>query len=68
VLFLPDAATTIDLGPLGNTQENTMPKGQRSTKEAKKPKKDQSPAKPLSPGAVMPTITTIIPERGKKKK
>ena len=45
-----------------------MPKGQRSTKEAKKPKKDQSPAKPLSPGAVMPTITTIIPERGKKKK
>ena len=41
---------------------------QRSTKEAKKPKKDASPAKPISPGAVMPTITTVVPERGKKKK
>lgn len=45
-----------------------MPKGQRSTKEAKKPKKDLSPAKPLSPGAVMPTVVTVVPERGKKKK
>ncbi len=45
-----------------------MPKGQpRSNKEAKKPKKDTSPAKPLSPDAVMPTITTVIVERGKKK-
>ena len=45
-----------------------MPKGQqRSNKESKKPKKDTSPPKPLSPGAVMPTITTVIPERGKKK-
>ncbi|MFM2056263.1 MAG: hypothetical protein RLY71_648 [Pseudomonadota bacterium] len=44
-----------------------MPKGQRSTKEAKKPKKDQSPAKPLSPGAVIPTITTVVPDRSKKK-
>jgi hypothetical protein len=45
-----------------------MPKGQRSGKEAKKPKKDQSPAKPISPGAVMPTITTVVPDRSKKKK
>ena len=45
-----------------------MPKGQRSAKEAKKPKKDTPPPKPLSPGAVMPTITTTVPERGKKKK
>lgn len=44
-----------------------MPKGQRSTKEAKKPKKDKSPSKPISPGAVTPTITTVVPERGKKK-
>ncbi len=45
-----------------------MPKGQRSSKEAKKPKKDQSPSKPLSPGAVVPTVNTVIAERGKKKK
>jgi hypothetical protein len=44
-----------------------MPKGQRSTKEAKKPKKDKSPPKPVSPDAVRPTITTVVPERGKKK-
>ncbi len=45
-----------------------MPKGQRSTKEAKKPKKDKSPSKPVSPNAVMPTITTVVPDRSKKKK
>ena len=46
-----------------------MAKGQqRSNKEAKKPKKDASPSKPLSPGAVMPTMVTVVPERGKKKK
>lgn len=46
-----------------------MPKGQqRSNKEAKKPKKDAGTAKPLSPGVVMPTIVTQVPERGKKKK
>lgn len=45
-----------------------MPKGQRSGKEAKKPKKDQSPSKPLSPGAVSPTVVTVVPERGKLKK
>ena len=41
---------------------------QRSSKEAKKPKKDSAPAKPISPGAVMPTITTVVPDRSKKKK
>ena len=46
-----------------------MAKGQqRSTKEAKKPKKDASPSKPVSPGAVTPTIVTVVPERSKKKK
>jgi len=45
-----------------------MPKGMRSNKEAKKPKKDSSPAKPVSPGAIPHTITTVVPERGKKKK
>lgn len=46
-----------------------MAKGQqRSSKEAKKPKSDKAPAKPVSPGAVMPTVTTVVMERGKKKK
>jgi hypothetical protein len=40
---------------------------QRSNKEAKKPKKDGSSAKPLSSGAVSAPITTVVPERGKKK-
>ena len=45
-----------------------MAKGQlRSNKEAKKPKKDATSSKPISPVAVMPTVTTAIIERGKKK-
>lgn len=45
-----------------------MPKGQqRNNKEAKKPKKDSTPSKPISPGAVMPTVTTVVPDRSKKK-
>ena len=45
-----------------------MPKGQqRSNKEAKKPKKDSAPPKPISPHAVTPTIVTVVPERSKKK-
>ena len=44
-----------------------MPKGQRSGKEVKKPKKDQSPSKPISSDAVMPTKVTVVPERSKKK-
>ena len=50
-------------------QEIDMPKGeQRNNKEAKKPKKDTAPPKPVSPDAVRPTITTVIPVRGKLKK
>ncbi|HSW08537.1 hypothetical protein [Aquabacterium sp.] len=46
-----------------------MPKGQpKSNKEAKKPKKDSAPAKPISPFAVTPTVTTVVPDRSKKKK
>ena len=46
-----------------------MAKGQqRSNKEGKKPKKDAAPSKPISPGAVTPTIVTVVPERSKKKK
>jgi len=50
-------------------KEKPMAKGQQKTnKEAKKPKKDSSPPKPISPGAVMPTITTVVADRSKKKK
>ena len=46
-----------------------MAKGQQKTnKEAKKPKKDTSPPKQVSPDAVRPTITTVVPVRGKLKK
>jgi hypothetical protein len=48
-------------------QENTMPKGQRSGKETKKPKKDQPAGKPISPDAVSPTRVTVVPDRSKKK-
>jgi hypothetical protein len=45
-----------------------MAKGeQRSNKEAKKPKKDASPPKPISAGAVTPTKVTVVPDRSKKK-
>jgi hypothetical protein len=45
-----------------------MAKGQqRKNKEAKKPKKDAASSKPVSPIAVMPSITTAVIERGKKK-
>ena len=46
-----------------------MAKGQqKSNKESKKPRKDSSPPKPMSPDAVRPTITTVVPIRGKLKK
>jgi hypothetical protein len=46
-----------------------MAKGQqRSNKEAKKPKKDTSPPKPAAPAGLSAPITTVIAERGKKKK
>lgn len=44
-----------------------MAKGQQSKKMVKKPKKDSSPPKPVSSGAVHPTITTVVPVRGKLK-
>lgn len=45
-----------------------MAKGQqRSNKEAKKPKADKKAPKPVSTGAPMPTVTTVVPDRGKKK-
>ncbi|WP_293996983.1 hypothetical protein [Sphaerotilus sp.] len=47
--------------------EITMPKGQRSSKEVKKPKKDTSPPKPMSLDPVRPTVTTVVPDRSKKK-
>ena len=46
-----------------------MAKGQqKSNKEAKKPKKETAPPKPVSADAVRPTITTVVPVRGKLKK
>ncbi len=49
-------------------KENEMAKGQQnSNKMLKKPKKDSTPAKPVSADAVRPTITTVVPVRGKLK-
>jgi hypothetical protein len=54
--------------PIQFDEEMSMPKGvQRNNKESKKQKKDSSTSKPLSPGAVTPTIVTQVIERGKKK-
>jgi hypothetical protein len=45
-----------------------MAKGQqRSNKESKKPKKDATP-KPVSAGGLTAPITTVVPDRSKKKK
>ncbi len=45
-----------------------MAKGQqKSSKEAKKPKKDSSPPKPLTGEPVRATITTTVIPRGKIK-
>jgi hypothetical protein len=49
-------------------KEHEMAKGQQnSNKMVKKPKKDTSPAKPVSADAVRPTVTTVVPVRGKLK-
>ena len=43
-----------------------MAKGQQNNnKMVKKPKKDTAPPKPVSADAVRPTITTVVPVRGK---
>ena len=45
-----------------------MPKGQQKpNKEAKKQKKDTSPPKLLTSDAPKPTVTTVVPVRGKLK-
>ena len=45
-----------------------MAKGQQNTsKMVKKPKKDSSPPKAVSPDAVRPTVVTQVPLRGKLK-
>ena len=43
-------------------------KGQQKTKETKKPKKDATAAKPLSPGAGSAPITTVVMKKGKEAK
>ena len=48
-------------------QEQKMAKGQQSQKMVKKPKKDSAPPKPVSLDAVRPTVTTVVPVRGKLK-
>ena len=40
---------------------------QRSSKEAKKPKKDNTPPKPVSGEPSRPTVTTAVIPRGKLK-
>jgi len=61
--------TAVDNRLATQPKEKHMAKGQQKTnKEAKKPKKDSSPPKPISAGAVMPTITTVVADRSKKKK
>ena len=46
-----------------------MAKGQqRSTKESKKPKKDTGPPKPVAAVGMSAPITTVVPDRSKKKK
>ena len=45
-----------------------MAKGQQNNnKMVKKPKKDTAPPKAVSPDAVRPTVTTLVPVRGKHK-
>ena len=44
-----------------------MAKGQQNNKMVKKPKKGSLPPKPVSGEAVRPTVTTVVPVRGKLK-
>lgn len=45
-----------------------MPKGQQRGKETKKPKKSvASTTPPISSSVIKPTITTVVPDRSKKK-
>ena len=44
-----------------------MAKGQQAQKMTKKPKKDTSPPKPMSPNTVQATIVTQVMPKGKMK-
>ncbi len=44
-----------------------MAKGQRATKEKKKPSKAQQAAKALPPSEIQPMRITVVPDRSKKK-
>jgi hypothetical protein len=60
-------STCID-NPTITYPENVMAKSQQnSNKMVKKPKKDTSPPKLVSPDAVRPTVVTQVPLRGKLK-
>jgi hypothetical protein len=66
-------ARQVRMGPRRNAvaaihQEAIMPKGQRSSKEAKKPKKDTSAVKPLQTGVSARPSAPSMPELVKKKK
>ncbi len=66
----PPGPVKLEPARINTAQEIIMAKGQqKSNKEAKKPKKDTSPPKPLSGGEppVRATITTAVIPRGKIK-
>ena len=66
-MVCPDDVFSVIIWAL-NPPENAMAKGQQNTsKMVKKPKKDTSPPKSVSPDAVRPTIVTQVPLRGKLK-
>jgi hypothetical protein len=44
-----------------------MAKGQRAQKETKKPSKAKLAAKVLPSSEPKPTVTTVVPDRSKKK-
>jgi hypothetical protein len=52
---------------LAANRRKHMAKGQQNQKMVKKPKKDTSPPKTVSPDAVRPTVVTVVPVRGKLK-
>lgn len=45
-----------------------MSKGQRGNKEAKKPKREPTPASPLAPGGTLPALAVVAPlDRNKRR-
>jgi hypothetical protein len=63
----PDNQVFVATWRLSNHREKSMAKGMGAQKMVKKPKKDTTPPKPVSPDAVRPTIVTVVPVRGKLK-